>query len=250
MHPNTYHLQLRTLRVSGFSLAQSTSLRECPWVGPINAALKHLKLATVIPGATLTLSASSASLFLCRCLDAFLSSFTHAGINLQPPSRIVLYQAPGSSAAVFQSSVMPNSRRSSTTQSVHYFSFPPRPCFPAFSNSPDMTLLGNLWSPIRSSAPTTATSPCAWLFRCSRIRFAGRRLCRRGYAYSATCTRVLGFEATLCRVLYGAWFSGPSKGSMSCIRTREPLLPRPSPSGPSEAADLPSGGHKVPAFSA
>ena len=37
-----------------------------PWVGPTNATLKRLKLATVIPGATSTLSASSASLFLYR----------------------------------------------------------------------------------------------------------------------------------------------------------------------------------------
>ena len=37
-----------------------------PWVGPINAVRKRLKLATVTPGATSTLSASSASLFFCR----------------------------------------------------------------------------------------------------------------------------------------------------------------------------------------
>ena len=35
-----------------------------PWIGPINAALKCLKLATVTPRATSTFSASSASLFL------------------------------------------------------------------------------------------------------------------------------------------------------------------------------------------
>ena len=122
-----------------------------PWVGPINAALKRLKLATVTPGATSTLSASSASLFLCRCSDAFSSSFTHAAINLQPPPRDALSQVPGSSAAVLQSPVMPNSRRSSATQSVHYFSFSPGPRFPAFSSSPDMTLLGNLWFPMRRS---------------------------------------------------------------------------------------------------
>ena len=116
------------------------------WVGPINATLKRLKLATVTPGTTSTLSASSASVFLCRCWDALSSSFTHAAINLQPPSLTVLHQAPGSSAAVFQSLVMPNSRRFSATQSVHYFSFPPGLRFPAFSNSPDMTLLGNLRS--------------------------------------------------------------------------------------------------------
>ena len=51
-----------------------------------------------------------------------------------------------------------------------------------------MTLLGNLWSPMRSSAPITTTSSCAWLFRCSHIRFAGGRLCRRGCVCSVTCT--------------------------------------------------------------
>ena len=74
-----------------------------PWVGPINAALKRLKLATVIPSPTLTLSASYASLSVCRCSDAFSYSFTHAAMNLQPLSRTVLYLASGSSAAVFQS---------------------------------------------------------------------------------------------------------------------------------------------------
>ena len=65
---------------------------ESPWVGPINAAaVKRLKLTTVTPGATSTLSASSASLFLYRCSDSYSSSFTHAAINLKPPSRTVLY---------------------------------------------------------------------------------------------------------------------------------------------------------------
>ena len=57
---------------------------ESPWVGPINAALKRLKLAKVTPGATSILSASSASLFLWRFSDAFFSSLTHAVINHKP----------------------------------------------------------------------------------------------------------------------------------------------------------------------
>ena len=65
------------------------------WVGPINTVLKLLKLATVTPGATSTLSASSASLFLCRFLDAFPSSLTYAAINLQPPWHAALYQTRG-----------------------------------------------------------------------------------------------------------------------------------------------------------
>ena len=52
-------------------------------------------------------------------------------LYLQPPSHTVLCQTPGSSAAVLQSPVMPNSRRSSATQSVHYFFFPPGSRSPA-----------------------------------------------------------------------------------------------------------------------
>ena len=51
--------------------------------------------------------------------------FFHPRGHKPTASRTVLYQAPGSSAAVFQSPVMPNSRRSSATQAVHSFSFPP-----------------------------------------------------------------------------------------------------------------------------
>ena len=61
----------------------------------IDAALKRLKLPTITPGATSTLSASSASLFLLQFSDAFSSSLTHEAINLQPPSRTMLYQTPG-----------------------------------------------------------------------------------------------------------------------------------------------------------
>ena len=94
--------------LSGFQFslsAQSSNQRlRSPWVGLINAALKRLKLATVTPSATLTLSASTASLFLCRCSDAFSSSFTHAAINLKPSSCTVLcytmYHTPGSSAVM------------------------------------------------------------------------------------------------------------------------------------------------------
>ena len=69
--PKAYHLQLLT---QCFRLLHRHRRRRLgiPWVGPIDAALKRLKLVTVNPGATSTLSAS---LFLCRCSDAF-SSFT------------------------------------------------------------------------------------------------------------------------------------------------------------------------------
>ena len=84
------------------------------------------------------------------------------------PFTTVLHQTPRSSAMmVIQSLVVPNCRRSSATQSVHSFSFPPGPRFPAFSSSPDLTLLGNLWSPMRSSAPdhNNLLVPCRHLQR-------------------------------------------------------------------------------------
>ena len=193
----------------------------------------------------------SPSLFLCRYSDVFSSSFTHATVNLQHPSRIiVLYQTPGLRTTVLQSPVMPNSRRSSATQSVRYFSFPHGPCFPAFSSSTDMTLLSNLWSPMRSNTPTTTTSSCARLFRCSCIRFARGVFVRRGYVCLTTCSRLLGFEATPYGMLFGAWCSGPSGGFMSRIRIRKSLLPRTSSFRPLGAVDLPLDYRTAPACSA
>ena len=58
-----------------------------PKVGPINAVLKHLKLATVTSGATSTLSASSACLFLCRCRDDFSSADVQTTFPLPSPTR-------------------------------------------------------------------------------------------------------------------------------------------------------------------
>ena len=65
--------------------AQPMLLREF-LARPIKTALKRLKLPTVLPGAASTLSASSASFFLCRVSDAFPSSLTLAAINLPTPS--------------------------------------------------------------------------------------------------------------------------------------------------------------------
>ena len=51
------------------------------------------------------------------------------------------------------SPVMPNTKRSASTQSIHSFFSPSGPRCRAFSSSPDITLLGNLWSPMQSSVP-------------------------------------------------------------------------------------------------
>ena len=97
---NTYNTVLSGF--PGFPIGAADAVSGVLGVGPINAALKRLKLSTVIPGVTSTLSASSAFLSLYRFSDAFSSFLAHAAINLQPPSHTVLYQTPGSrsSAAV------------------------------------------------------------------------------------------------------------------------------------------------------
>ena len=129
IHPRVFWLPYRHSR----RLIGST------WVGSIHAAaLNRLKLPTVTPGATTTWSASSVSLILCRYLGIFSSSLIHAAMHLQPPLDTVLYQAAGSSVAVLEYSVMSNTRRSSTAQSVHSFSSPTGPRFSACSSSPDM----------------------------------------------------------------------------------------------------------------
>ena len=95
--------------------------------GPSSAALKRLNYPTVTPDATTSLSASSASLFLCRVIAALSSSSLYPAINLRPPSMTLSSHAPRSSAATFQSPPMRKARTSSATQSVHSFSSPPVP---------------------------------------------------------------------------------------------------------------------------
>ena len=68
-----------------------------------------------------------ASLFSWQCLTASSSSSLHAAMNLRPPSVTASTQTSAFNAIVFQSPVMPNARMSLCTQSVHSFSFPPRP---------------------------------------------------------------------------------------------------------------------------
>ena len=123
--------------------------------GPIKAALKRLSCPAVTPGAMGALSASSASLFFRRTSAALSSSVLHAAINVRPPSITTSHHLPGSNATVFHPSTspIPNSRRSSATQSVHSFSLPPRPRRPGFSRVPTMIRLGNLRLSIRMSAP-------------------------------------------------------------------------------------------------
>ena len=79
----------------------------------------------------------AASLFSWRCLAASTSSFLHAAMNLRPPSATLsTHHTSASSAVAFQSPAMPNARVLLFTQSVHFFSFPPRPLRTAPSRFP------------------------------------------------------------------------------------------------------------------
>ena len=100
-----------------------------------------------------------------------------------------------------------------------FFVLLPDARFPALSSSLSLSLSLSLFLPALPSW-VTCGPPCgaapppqqpprvrfSRLFRCSHIGFAGGLLCRRGCGCSATCARLLGFEATSssCDVLYGA----------------------------------------------
>ena len=87
-----------------------------------------------------------ASLFSWRCLAASTSSFLHAAINLRPPSVTVSTHTSAFKAVAFQSPAMLNVRMTLCTQSVHSFSFPPRPLRTAPSRFPKAILgLGAIW---------------------------------------------------------------------------------------------------------
>ena len=94
-----------------------------------------------------------ASLFSWRCLGASSSSSLHAAMNLRPPSVTASTQTSAFNAIAFQSPVMPNARMSLCTQSVHSFSFPPRPLRTAPSRFPNMIRFGNRPPLIRKSVP-------------------------------------------------------------------------------------------------
>ena len=76
-------------------------------------------------------------LFSWRCLAASTSSFLHAAMNLRPPSATVSTHTSATNAVAFQSCTMPNAQMSLCTQSVHSFSFPPRPLRTAPSRFPN-----------------------------------------------------------------------------------------------------------------
>ena len=94
-----------------------------------------------------------ASLFCWRRLAASTSLFLHAAMNLRSPSVTASTHTSVFNAVAFQFPVMPNARMSLCTQSVHSFSFPPRPLRTAPSRFPNMIRFGSRPPFIRKSVP-------------------------------------------------------------------------------------------------
>ena len=97
------------------------------------------------------LSASSSCLLLQRTSTALSSSVLHVAINVRPPSITTSHHLPGSNATVFNPSPfpIPNSLKSSATQTSHSISLHPLPRRPGFSRVPTMIRMGNLRLSIR-----------------------------------------------------------------------------------------------------
>ena len=95
-----------------------------------------------------------ASLFFWRYLAASTSYFFHAIMNLRPPSMTVSTHTAASNAVAFHCSSAPNARMSLCTQSVHSFSFLPRPLRTARSRFPNTIRFGSRPPLIRMSAPS------------------------------------------------------------------------------------------------
>ena len=94
-----------------------------------------------------------ASLFFWRCLAASTFYFLHAAMNLRPPSVTVSTHTSAFNTVAFQFPAVPNARMSLYTQSVHSFSFPPRPLRTAPSRFPKTIRFGSRPPLILMSVP-------------------------------------------------------------------------------------------------
>ena len=100
-----------------------------------------------------------------RCLAARTSYFLSVVINLRAPSLAISTHTLASNSVALLSPAMPNARTSLRTQSIHSFSFPPRPLHTAPSRFPSTIHFGNRPPLIRMSTPR----PQKKVFSCSRL---------------------------------------------------------------------------------
>ena len=119
-----------------------------------------------------------ASLFSWRCLAASTSSFLHAAMNLRPPSVTASTHSSAFSAVAFQSPTMPNARMSLWTQSVHSFSFPPRPLRTAPSRFSKTIRFGSRPPLIRRGVPSHKS-----ILVCNIVSILSHRVISRARLY-------------------------------------------------------------------
>ena len=131
-----------------------------------------------------------ASLFSWRCVAASTASFLHAAMNPRPPSVNVSSHTSAFNAVAFQSPAMPNARMSLCTQSVHYFSFPPRPLRTAPSRFPNTIRFGSRPPLIRMSVPAHKVFSFATSSQCSHTRLSQGHGCT-GVDPPSYCTLTL-----------------------------------------------------------
>ena len=163
-----------------------------------------------------------ASLFFWRCLAASSSSFLHAAMNLRPPSVTASTQTSAFNAIAFQSPVMPNARMSLCTQSVHSFSFPPRPLRTTPSRFPNMIRFGNRPPLIRRSVPAHKS-----LLVRNVVSMLLHRVCYE------SLERVIGIN-------HKCWKHGKIKGTKAPLPLSTSEMALSLPEGPEHARPLSS----------
>ena len=168
-----------------------------------------------------------AFLFSWRCLVESTSYFLHAAMNLRPPSATVSTHTSAFNAVVFQSPAMPDARMSLCTQSVHSFSFPPRPLRTAPSRFPKTIRFGSRPPLIWMSAPAHKSL----LVRNVVSMLSHRVISRARVIRWSGLWRCVSMMRSRLGVRCGVWRSVPGGGSTYCIHTGGPRLPRPLPFG-------------------
>ena len=148
-------------------------------------------------------------------------------MNLRPPSVTVSTHTSAFKAVAFQSPAMPNARMSLWMQSVHSFSFPPRPLRTAPSRFPKTIRFGSRPPLIRRSVPAHRS-----LLVRNVVSMLSHPVITRARLYEVIRWSGLFRCAPIIRsktdgVRCGVWRSVPGEGSTYCIHTRGPRLPPP-----------------------
>ena len=148
-------------------------------------------------------------------------------MNLRPPSVTVSTHISAFNAVAFQSPAMPNARMSLWTQSVHSFSFPPRPLLTAPSRFPKTIRFGSRPPLIRRSVPAHKSLLVRNVVSMLSHPVISRARCTKSSDGLVSCAVPRWYEARLVGVRCGVWGSVSGERSRYCIHTRGPWLPQP-----------------------